>query len=235
MTAQKPKLIVFPGIDGSPELRQGLADCLDPTLEVQIVALPDDVSLDYEGLAVRFAALLPDGPVVLAGESFSGPLVAMLAERCPEKVRGVIFIASFPKLTYLRAAKYLLPFIPFRAIPYDLVGWIMMGSKGKSDIPRRMRMALKQLPSKVAKHRAKLPLEVDVSRTVSRLPQPILVIHGRKDRLITQAHVFRFLKLRPDAHVAWIDGHHMILETHPEPIARSIEAFIEALPPPSSA
>ncbi|WP_414471462.1 alpha/beta fold hydrolase [Microvirga sp. M2] len=232
MSHSKPKLLVFPGIDGDPELRRGLPEALEGRVEAQIFALPDDTSLGYEALAEHFSALLPDGPVVLAGESFSGPLVAMIAEKRPDKVKGIVFIASFPKLTYLRAAKPLLPLIPLRAIPYDLLGWLMMGNKGSSDVPRRMRAALKQLPSRLAKHRVTLALDGDVSKIISRLPQPILIIHGTKDRLLPRGHISRFLSLRPDAQVVLLDGYHMILETHPGPVARAIEAFVECLSAP---
>jgi len=229
MTSETPKLLVFPGIDGAPELRQGLVECLGRRVEVRTFALPEDTSLDHEGLAARFAAHLPDEPVVLAGESFSGPLVAMIAEKRPDVVKGVVFVASFPRLTYLRAAKLLLPFIPLRAIPFALIGFAIMGRRGSGDIPRRTQAALKRLPARLIKHRAKLTLEVDVSETISRLSQPILVIHGRNDRFVPQGHVRHFLRLRPDTQVVMIDGAHMILETHPAQVAEAIEAFIERI------
>ncbi|EIM28492.1 alpha/beta fold hydrolase [Microvirga lotononidis] len=229
MSGPKPKLLLFPGIDGVPELRRGLMECLEDRFEAQIFSLPEDPDLDYEGLSQWLAERLPEGPLVLAGESFSGPLVAMIAEKRPDKVKGVVFIASFPKLGLLRAAVHLLPFIPLRAIPFAPISWLLMGQTGSEDIRREMHKALKLLTPKIAKHRAKLALDVDVRQIITGLPQAILVIHGTRDRLLPYRYVRQFQELRPDAQIVPIDGYHMILETHPKPIAKALEVFMESL------
>lgn len=229
MSSDKPKLLLFPGIDGQSGLRQGLVECLGGRFEAQTCDLPDDPSLDYRGLAHHFAKLLPEGPLVLAGESFSGPLVAMIAETRPDKVKGVIFIASFPKLAIPRLVRHLLPFIPFRATPFWLIRWMLLGSDGPEDISDRMRMAMKLLPEKVAKRRVRLTLEIDVREIISHLPQPVLVVHGTKDRLVPYRYARQFLKARPNAQELSIDGSHMILETHPKEVAKAIETFIDSL------
>ena len=96
------------------------------------------------------------------------------------------------------------------------------------------RAALRLLPEQAAKRRAKLALEVDVRETIRRLPQPVLVVHGKRDWLLSRNQVRRFLNLRPDAKVAVIDGSHMILETHPQQVAQALESFIDGLPPLAS-
>lgn len=125
---------------------------------------------------------------------------------------------------------YLLPLIPLWAIPFSLMGWVMMGRSGSGETPRQMRQALNQLPPKLAKHRAKLTLHVDVCDTIRQLPLPVPVMHGKRDRLLSHRTISRFLDLRPDAQIVLVDGYHMILETHPKPIAKAIEDFVSILP-----
>lgn len=230
MSGPQPKLLLFPGIDGRPELRQGFVDCLKGRYEVQTFALPEDPSLDYPALVQHFLERLPEGPLVLAGESFSGPLVALIAEKCPHKAVGVAFIASFPKLAIPGIAGTLLDYVPLQAIPFGLVGWVMMGRSGANDVPHRMRQALRHLPERIAKHRAKLALAIDVRETIERLRQPVLVVHGTRDRLLPRGYIQRFRDLRLDARVVMIDGYHMILETHPEQVADALGTFIDDLP-----
>jgi pimeloyl-ACP methyl ester carboxylesterase len=222
--------MIFPGIDGQPELRQGIAATLGSRIEVQIAALPEDPNLDYPALAQHFVERLPEGPLVLAGESFSGPLVALIAEKYPDKVIGIAFIASFPRLAIPRIAGTLLDHIPLRAIPFGLIGWVMMGRSATDGVPLQMRQSLRLLPERLAKHRARLALEIDVRETIKRLRQPVLVVHGKKDRLLPHGYARHFRDLRPDARVAMIDGYHMILETNPEQAAEALGSFVENLP-----
>lgn len=229
MSSLRPRLIIFPGIDGRPELREGIATALSNRFEVQIAALPEDLGLDYPALAQHFVDRLPDGPLILASESFSGPLVALIAEKCPDKIAGVAFIASFPTLAMPRIAGTLLDYIPLRAIPFALIRWVMIGPSGADDVSRQMRQTLRLLPERLIKHRAKLALEIDVGETIERLRQPVLVVHGTKDRLLPYWYIRRFWKLRPNARVAMIDGSHMILETNPKQVAEALSTFIDDL------
>jgi pimeloyl-[acyl-carrier protein] methyl ester esterase len=229
MPDPEPKLVILPGIDGLPALRQGIAAALEGRFDVEVMALPDDPALDYPSMAQWFVERLPEGKLVLAGESFSGPLAALIAEECPDKVVGVAFIASFPRLALPGMLARLLDPLPLRAIPMGLLTWILMGSAGAGDLARQMRVALALMPERVVKRRARLALAIDVRETVRRLLQPILIVHGRQDRLVPFRIVRRFRKLRPDAQVVAVHGPHMILETHPEPVARALAAFIDLL------
>lgn len=95
MPSPRPRLLILPGIDGRPELRDGIENALTGRVEVHIAALPEDRDLDYPALARHFADRLPAGPLVLAGESFSGPLAALIAEKCPETMLGVALSRRF--------------------------------------------------------------------------------------------------------------------------------------------
>ncbi|WP_262027198.1 alpha/beta fold hydrolase [Microvirga sp. Mcv34] len=230
MPSLTPKVIIFPGIDGCRELRESAAAKLGKRFEVRIMALPEDPCLDFPAMAQHFMERLPEGPLILAGESFSGPLVALIAERCPDRVKGIAFVASFPKLAIPRMAGTLLDLIPLRAIPFGLVTWLMMGGSKDGDVARQMRQCLNLLPDRLVKHRAKLALQIDVRETIKRLRQPVLVIHGKRDRLLPHWYAGRFRDLRPDANVVLIDGYHMILETNPDQVAEALGIFADNLP-----
>jgi len=106
----------------------------------------------------------------------------------------------------------------------------MIGPNGAEDIADRMRETLRLMPEALVKHRVRLALEIDVRQTIRRLPPPLLIVHGKKDRLLPPWFVRRFLALRSDARVAMIDGSHMILETNPEQVAEALTAFIQDIP-----
>jgi pimeloyl-ACP methyl ester carboxylesterase len=89
-------LVLLPGLDGTGVLFEPLLDALPEHVAPRVVAYPVDRLLDYQELAPLIAARLPKGePFVLLGESFSGPLALMAAERRPPGLLGVILCATF--------------------------------------------------------------------------------------------------------------------------------------------
>ena len=88
-------LILLPGMDGSGQLFAPLVTALGDGFNVKVVRYPVDLPLGYDGLEqIARAAIPPAGPVVLLGESFSGPIAVSLAASLGERLAGLILCCT---------------------------------------------------------------------------------------------------------------------------------------------
>ncbi len=95
MTHPSLHLVLLPGLDGTGELFAPLLAALLRQLPVTVLRYPDDPHLDIEQLADGVVAQLPDAPLTLLAESFSGLVAAELLRRGEPRLRGLILTASF--------------------------------------------------------------------------------------------------------------------------------------------
>ena len=94
-------IILLPGLDGTAKLFEPFIAAAPSRFSVTPVALPCE-KLTYEELADSVASTVPDGPVVVIAESFSGPLAIALAERHP--IAAFVFCNRPRAVKYFRAA-----------------------------------------------------------------------------------------------------------------------------------
>src|SRR5690242_7684380 len=91
-----PILILLPGLDGTGRLFRGFVECLPASVESIIIPLPSDAASDYDSIALSIINRLPrERPLVLLGESFSGPLALKIASHGNLNVAAVVLVASF--------------------------------------------------------------------------------------------------------------------------------------------
>src|SRR5262245_23390841 len=89
-------LVLLPGLDGTGNLFRPLLQKLPAEVEPIVLSYPAREFLDYSALAQLALRSLPtDRPVVLLGESFSGPVAVLAAAAQPKGLLGVILCASF--------------------------------------------------------------------------------------------------------------------------------------------
>lgn len=110
-------LVLLPGMDGTGQMFQPLISELGKGIVTSVVRYPESEPLGYQELfSVVQSALRPiDGPYVILGESFSGPLAIKIAASRPQGMRGLILCCTFarnphPALRHLRSAINVLPF-----------------------------------------------------------------------------------------------------------------------------
>jgi pimeloyl-ACP methyl ester carboxylesterase len=92
-----PTLVLLTGMDGTGLLFQPFVEALGDVgqVEVRTIAYPAREPLDVAALTEVACAALPSGPLVILGESFSGPIAVALAARCADRVQGLILCCSF--------------------------------------------------------------------------------------------------------------------------------------------
>lgn len=72
-------LILLPGMDGTGQLFEPFISALAGEFEVKVVTYPASQPLGYTELeAVARKAIPKEGPYVILGESFSGPIAVSL-------------------------------------------------------------------------------------------------------------------------------------------------------------
>lgn len=86
-SAMRPTLVLLPGMDGTGELFRPLLEVIGTAWPVNVVSYPVGEVLSYEQLVDHAQSCLPGGPLILLGESFSGPIAATLAASLSDRVR----------------------------------------------------------------------------------------------------------------------------------------------------
>lgn len=225
------RLLLLPGMDGTGELFQPLIAALPSSLSVQVVAYPPDEPLGYAELLPRIEAVLPPGPFIVLGESFSGPLALMLAARRPPELRGVVLCASFVRFPLSVPERWrgvIRPWM-FRWQPLSILSWVLLGWKGFGQLGRLLRSAVRSVSPTVMANRAREVARVDVTAELRECPVPVLYLRAASDRVVRPGCWHLIRSIRPDAEVAVLPGPHLVLQVSPQEAAETLGAFCERL------
>lgn len=222
-------LVLLPGMDGTGVFFADFAAALPAEFKPLIVAYPNDPKLGYPELeALARAALPPDRPFILLGESFSGPIAISIAASNPPGLRGLILCCTFARSPYPLlplATAALRPFPPGRVPTFILRRNLF----GRFDSPHH-RAQLAKLRGLVSPNTLKSRLEavahVDVSEELRRVAVPILYIRAKGDRVVSRASCAYIKKVRPKAEIADLDAPHLLLQTVPQEALSIIESFV---------
>lgn len=106
-------------------------------------------------------------PAVLVGHSFGGPVIAQMAINHPDRVAGLIFVASSvdPALEEIKWYQHMGTWWPFRAL-----------------IPRDLRVCNEEI------YTLKPQLE-SLAKGLPQISVPVVIIHGDKDPLVPVGNV----------------------------------------------
>jgi pimeloyl-ACP methyl ester carboxylesterase len=227
------RLLLLPGLHGTEELFRPFLDSAPPEFDLRVMSFPTDQILSYEALADRVQEHLKDTtPTVLLGESFSGPLALMAAERQPNGVVGVILVASF----VLPPAPSWLRFLPWRLIfkisaPLYVLRALLANSKDAGVILRRTSGVMKNISPAVLAARIHSVLTVNATAALRSCGVPILYLIGSHDKIVRPWNLKKIRALRPDVVVGGIEAPHFILQYAPLQAWQSISKFIQGLSP----
>lgn len=226
-----PTLVLLPGMDGTGMLFEPLLRALPPDLPVKVLRYPGQDALSYEALEsfVR-AALPPYAPLVLLGESFSGPLAASLARRLGERVRGLILCCTFvdnPRPA-LAALQPLLKLVPPQAVRTRLAARLLFGPYATPALRTALRHALDQVAPAVLRARLQAILAMDASAALAAVTAPVLYLQASQDTLVPPRAAQRALQACPAMQVIRLQGPHCLLQAAPVETAAVVAAFVRA-------
>jgi pimeloyl-ACP methyl ester carboxylesterase len=122
-----------------------------------------DIATQARALSVLLEPTTPGQKVILAGQSYGGPISTLMAAQNPDKVSGLILLSAF-----------------FGERGPTIHGLSFAGSIGSGLIGRDMKNGLAELRNQ----KPQLPA---VFAALDSLKLPIVVLHGEKDSFVTMA------------------------------------------------
>jgi pimeloyl-ACP methyl ester carboxylesterase len=238
------RVVLLPGLDGTGLLFRPLLSALGDGIAATPVAYPGDRALGYaELLPLVLEAIPADGPFVLLGESFSGPLAVLAAERLSAGqtqgaggLRGVILCATFLRSPhpYVPAAlSRNVPEAPFRLFPFFAQAKALLGGYASGGLLSLLREAHGSVAPAVFARRLREVALVDVREELRRVRAPVLYLRGTRDVVVPYWNAREVVRLRPDARIERIRAPHLVLQTRPEPSAGAIHRFVNETAAPA--
>lgn len=230
------RLVLLPGMDGTGILFGPLLEALPHGWEAQILRYPPDKALGYESLLDIVQAAIPiDGPFILLGESFSGPLALMAASKNPPGLQAVVLCASFienPLPWLVRPFEAVITAKTLAFAPAFVRERALLGRHATARLRSLLTHAHQLVTPEAMAARARAIFRVDVSSELRACPAPLLYIQALDDRLVSPRSWRRIVDLRPDACLEVVPGPHLILQTHPVEAIAAITRFCDSLNPP---
>lgn len=224
-----PHFVLMPGFDGTGELFAPLVEALGPADNITTVRYSDERSLTE--CVNTVGSFLPEEPVALIAESFSGPVALALMSRFPDRVHCAVLCATFaasphPLLLPLasRLPQVLLGKNPLRDI--GLRTFCMNGIRDSELLDRATRVARNMKPAHV-RARFRILRDVDLRSQLAGIAIPTLYLRAAHDRLIDVALGDDVVRKLPNAILREIDGPHLLLQSKPTECAAAIREFVE--------
>jgi pimeloyl-[acyl-carrier protein] methyl ester esterase len=202
----------LPGLDGSAALAQRFLMVKPAGARVLALSLPREPCASYGALAQTLAPQLPDGPLVLIGNSFSGPLALALARLRPPL--GLILAATFvspPAPRWLGRP----PWSLFSKLRPSALGASLLLTGGDIELAEQVTLAVGWLSPAVIESRVRLVLEADATDDLAACPCPLLYLRASRDAVIPDAEPERIRRVRPDIEVQLLEAPHLVLQASP--------------------
>jgi len=231
--APRIRLILLPGLDGTGQLFLRFVQALPPRIEALPVSYPPEDAYGYEDLVDIALDCIPDeGPYLLLGESFSGPLALRAACRAARKPLGVVLCATFVKNPLPRLSMGLKPFVRgswVSKLTHESLMEFVLGPEVSPEIVRSLKEALQTVRPEVLARRVQEILEVDATEDLRSCPAPLLYLSASQDLLVPPKNLETIRKIRPDIRVEEFDAPHLLLQTKPLQAWKAVQTFIDRL------
>ena len=224
-------------MDGSGLLFAPFVAALGDEFNVNVVSYPVDAPLGYEGLEqIARTAIPPEGPVILLGESFSGPIAVSLAASLGERLAGLILCCTFVRnpLPMLSGLRGWVGKLPVGRIPVSLFSCGLLGLSSAKSLRVALAASMVGVSPEVLRERMRAVLAVDVSEKLSQLHAPLLYLRATRDWVVPRAAGEWIVRLAPQTQVAEFDAPHFLLQTVPTEAGEVVSKFVRNLLQPLS-
>ncbi len=205
---------------------------LEAEFLVTVATYPATRPLGYLELESVARAVLPtEGPFVLIGESFSGPIAISIAASNPSGLLGLVLCASFARnpLPSLRLFAQLTRLAPVRAVPILFLSWWLLGRWSTPQLKSTLRAALAQVAPSVLRARAAAALQVNFTTCLSSVRVPALYLRASNDRLIPSSVADHLQQTLPSMTVTEVAGPHFLFQVAPRTCANLVRQFVSHL------
>ncbi len=226
------QIVLLPGMDGTGIFLDDLTKNLKDTFSVNLVHYPLDREMGYEALTEYVIDLLPDGPLVILGESFSGPIAIEIAKRMPDRVAALILAVTFAKHPVPEFMRLIANFGNPDWIPKRLVEGALFGNCLTSEWRTKFRVMREALPTHIMKRRAVEVMKVDKIEALRHIHCPTLSLISKRDRLIAKSASIILSDGLANCQVVTFDAPHMLLKTHALEVSNVIKSFCREISTP---
>ena len=223
-------LVLLPGMDGTGTLYESFISALGPSYSVKIVRYPTDEPLGYSELEdIARAALPSEGPFIILGESFSGPIAVSLAAECSSRLKGLILCCSFVKnpRPIFTGIKLFVDMFPNTIMPKAMLNFFLLGTFSNNALSSALSRAVSQVSSPVLLARLKAVLSVNVSEKFSTLKVPVLYLRASHDRVVPRTSSEIILLLNSRSKMVQIEAPHFLLQSAPVKAAQLVGTFAQ--------
>ncbi len=224
------KLILLPGLDGTGQLFHSLLGHL-PDFESDVISLPNSRDQSYSHQLEFLEEKLPEGDFVLLAESFSGPTAAMLAEKHPKNLKGIIFVATFLRAPSPILAKLasLVPVPKLLNLPgaKTLLKHQFLESPENGISATHLHDTLRSLDHKIIE--ARLDALSNIPKFNFKSELPAIYLQARKDTIVPATCAEDFKSVFSRLEIRELPASHLLLQSYTESAAKIISEFISSL------
>ncbi len=224
-----PTLLLLPGLDGTGRLLEDFAAAVGDRCRVITVDYPTDIPLGYDDLEplVRRALPADDEPLVVLGESFSGPLAVRVAAAPPANLRGVVLCCTFVRGPRPHLGR-LLPLaraVPLTQVPETIVARVAMGRDANARLTALLTEALASVAPAVVQRRLEEAVAVDATAELAAVRVPVLYLRALRDRVIPHQASRLVAEVCPATRIVDFASSHLLLQTRPAEAATVVADF----------
>ena len=225
----RTRIVLLPGLHGTADLFDPLLQHCPPEFDPLVISHPPDRELSYEKLAAEVRGRITGhSPMILLGESYSGPLALRLASERPEGLVAVVLVGTFvlpPGPSWARFLPWKLIF-RMRTLIYVLRA-LVGGSPENAAMVAKTAAILKSVSNGVLATRLRSTLTVDARPWLAACPVPILYLAGAKDYVVRRHCLKSILRHRPDVVSRTLPTSHFILQLAPADAWKAITEFLQ--------
>lgn len=222
--------MLLPGLDGTGTLFEPFVEMLGARFNVKVVRYPATEPMGYAELeTIVRAQLHTEGPFVILGESFSGPVAIALAASCSSQLKGLILCCSFARNPYpfFSGFKYFIGVLPVSKVPRSVLSYFLLGPFATDTLRLALSRAIAQVTPSVFRARLKAVLTADVSEKLSAITAPILYLRAPQDRVVPRSSSMHISLLNPRTRIVDIEAPHFLLQAAPAEAAQAVSTFVK--------
>ncbi len=215
----------MPGFEGGGKLFAPLIPWLEPHFRLTLVKYPDLKSFqDYIDCAQD---QLPAEPgYSLLAESFSGPIAIALLARRPGQIGPSVLSSTFarsPLATLTKMANH----VPQQIFSIGALSEYCLDAQAVYDEDQSETQPLplnitEQIDGVVLRHRIAVMSRIDVSAMLPQIEAPVLLLHGQRDRVVSELEARMIEQNLPDVRRIDLDAPHLMLQIRPQQCAEHI-------------
>lgn len=217
-------------MDGTGTLFEPLIEVLGARLNVKVVRYPASEAMGYAELEAVVRAELPtEGPFVILGESFSGPVAIALAASCSSQLKGLILCCSFARNPYpfFSGFKYFVGALPVSKVPRSVLSYFLLGPFATDTLRLALSRAIAQVSPSTFRARFKAVLTADVSEKLSAVTVPILYMRASQDRVVPRSSSILISLINPRTRIVDIEAPHFLLQAAPAEAEQVVGTFVK--------